>query len=133
MSSADDQYEQQNDVTGGDVPAGDAQDNDYKSRTGQSHIPVQSDDKAVEDPIDAATADSDETLGKPFPHAPIDFMILRSFDVTNVTAAKDDAEAIDQGNVVEGRTRGAKPSGGYKEPGDEEGLPGAEDGTSSTR
>ena len=66
MSSADDQYEQQNDLTGGDVPAGDAQDNDYKSRTGQSHIPVQSDDKAVEDPIDPATADSDETLGKIF-------------------------------------------------------------------
>ena len=64
MSSADDQYEQQNDLTGGDVPAGDAQDNDYKSRTGQYHIPVQSDDKPVEDPIDAATADSDETLGK---------------------------------------------------------------------
>ena len=50
-----------------------------------------------------------------------------------MTAAKDDADAIDQGNVVGGRTRGAKPSGGYKEPGDEEGLPGAEDGTSSTR
>ena len=65
MSSADDQYEQKNDVVGGDVPAGDAQDNDYKSRTGQSHIPVQSDDKPVEDPIDPATADSDETLGTP--------------------------------------------------------------------
>ena len=63
MSSADDQYEQKNDALSGDVPAGDAQDNDYKSRTGQSHIPVQSDDKPVEDPIDPATADSDETLG----------------------------------------------------------------------
>ena len=63
MSSADDQYEQQNDVTGGDVPAGDSMDNDYKSRTGQHHIPVQSDDKPVEDPIDPATADSDATLG----------------------------------------------------------------------
>lgn len=64
MSSADDQYEQQNDVTGGDVPAGDSMDNDYKSRTGQhTHMPVQADDKPVEDPIDPATADSDETLG----------------------------------------------------------------------
>ena len=63
MSSADDQYEQQNDVVGGDVPAGDAGDDDYKSRTGQSHIPVQSDNAPVEDPIDPATADSDETLG----------------------------------------------------------------------
>ena len=65
MSSADDQYEQQNDVTSGDVPSGDAIDNDYKSRTGQSHIPVLSDDAPVSDPIDPATADSDETLGMP--------------------------------------------------------------------
>ena len=62
MSSADDQYEQANDVVGGDVPAGDKMDNDYASRTGQSHIPVQKDDNTVEDPIDPATADSDETL-----------------------------------------------------------------------
>ncbi|MCJ1451966.1 hypothetical protein MMC28_002306 [Mycoblastus sanguinarius] len=108
MSSADDQYEQHNDTTSGDVPAGDSKDNDYKSRTGQQHIPVQSDDAPVADPIDPATADSDETL------------------------QKDDSDAIDQGNIIDGRTRGAKPSGGYTEPGDEEGLPGPEDGTSST-
>lgn len=63
MSSADDQYEQKNDMTGGDVPSGDTMDNDYKSRTGQHHIPVQSDEAPVSDPIDPATADSDETLG----------------------------------------------------------------------
>lgn len=46
--------------------------------------------------------------------------------------ARDDAEAIDQSNIVGGgRTRGAKPEGGYREPGDEEGLP-ENDGTSST-
>jgi hypothetical protein len=39
-------------------------DNDYKSRTGQGEIPVQGDDMPVEDPIDPATADSDEQLGK---------------------------------------------------------------------
>lgn len=44
--------------------------------------------------------------------------------------ARDDADAIDQSNIIDGRTRGAKPSGGYAEPGDEEGLPNAEDGTS---
>ena len=44
---------------------------------------------------------------------------------------RDDAEAIDESNIVGGRTRGAKPSGGYTEPGDEEGLP-TDDGTSST-
>lgn len=62
-----------------DIPTGEVQDNDYKSRTGQSEIPVQADDKPVEDPIDAETADSDAQLGKvlpipihpptlPFPH-----------------------------------------------------------------
>jgi hypothetical protein len=65
MSSADDQYEAQNDAVTGDALAGDAQDNDYVSRTGQKqgHIPVQSNNDAVEDPIDGATADSDEQLG----------------------------------------------------------------------
>ena len=62
MSTADDQYEAQNDVTGGDVPSGVKGDNDYASRTGQSHIPVQKDEATIEDPIDPATADSDETL-----------------------------------------------------------------------
>ena len=66
MSSADDQYESKNDVTGGDVPAGDSMDNDYASRTGQSHIPVQKDDKPVEDPIDPASADSDQQLRELF-------------------------------------------------------------------
>lgn len=46
-----------------DIPSGDFQDNDYKSRTGQNQIPVQSDDKTVEDPIDGNTADSDAQLG----------------------------------------------------------------------
>ncbi|CZR67609.1 uncharacterized protein PAC_17508 [Phialocephala subalpina] len=107
--SADDQYEQMNDQVSGDAPAGDSQDNNYVSRTGQKQgpIPVQSDNDIVEDPIDSNVADSDEQL------------------------ARDDNEAIDQSNIVDGRTRGAKPSGGYREPGDEEGLPGPEDGTSS--
>lgn len=47
-----------------DVPAGDAGDNDYKSRTGQSHIAVTGDNQPVEDPIDPETADSDATLRK---------------------------------------------------------------------
>lgn len=59
---ADAQYEQQNNYAGGDVPAGDKGDNDYVSRTGQSQIPVQSDQAGVEDPIDPASADSDQTL-----------------------------------------------------------------------
>ena len=64
--SADDQYEAQNDPVSGDVPAGDSMDNDYTSRTGQKNapVPVQKDTDAIDDPIDAATADSDEQLGK---------------------------------------------------------------------
>jgi hypothetical protein len=127
MSSADDQYEQQNDVLSGDAPAGDAQDNDYVSRTGQKQgpIPVQSDSAAVEDPIDARTADSDEQSGMLFPP----FFVL--FWFADESIARDDNEAIDRSNIVDSRTRNAKPSGGYREPGDEEGLPGPEDGTSS--
>ncbi len=63
--SADDRYEQQNDAATGDIPAGDAQDNDYVSRTGQKDgpVPVQSDSAGIDDPIDNATADGDEQLG----------------------------------------------------------------------
>jgi len=93
---ADQQYEQANQV-GGDIPAGDKGDNDYASRTGQSHIPVQKDEASINDPIDPATADSDETL------------------------AADERDTMDQGNIINERTRGAgKPSGTYAEPGDEE-------------
>jgi hypothetical protein len=52
----------------------------------------------------------------------------------NYWTEQDEAEAIDKNNVVQGgRTRGAKPTGSYHEPSDEVGLPGPEDGTSSTR
>ena len=60
--SADDKYEQENDMTSGDVPAGDPVDNDYKSRPGQSEIPVVGDDAPVEEPSGTAEPDSDETL-----------------------------------------------------------------------
>ena len=46
-------------------------------------------------------------------------------------AAKDDADAIDKNNIIGGRTRGAVPSGGYQEPGDNEGLPGADENGAS--
>ncbi|TKA80463.1 hypothetical protein B0A49_00847 [Cryomyces minteri] len=85
----------------------DSGDADYTSRTGQSEVPVQSDSAPVEDPIDPATADSDETL------------------------QQDEQAAMDESNIVDSRTRGAKPSGSYVEPGDDEGLP-SDDGTSST-
>lgn len=66
MSSADDRYEEKNDRVSGDAPTGDVKDNSYTSRSGQYQIPVQKDEYPVDDPIDPATADSDETLGMIF-------------------------------------------------------------------
>ncbi|KAI5361029.1 hypothetical protein Slin15195_G089380 [Septoria linicola] len=92
-----------------DIPAGDALDNDYVSRTGQSEIPVVKDDAAIEAGPYEGGADSDAQL------------------------EKDDKD-VDQSNIIDERTRGAaKEKGSYTEPGDEEGLPGPEDGTSSGR
>ena len=45
--------------------------------------------------------------------------------------ARDDTEAIDKSNIIDQRTRGATKKGAYREPGDEEGLPGPDDGTSA--
>ena len=61
--AADKAYEAENQV-GGDVPVGLDSDNDYKSRTGQSHIPVQSDDAGIESGVNPATEDSDAQLRK---------------------------------------------------------------------
>ena len=48
------------------LPSGETVDNDYVSRTGQKdHMPVVGDKEAIEDPIDANTADSDAQLGMP--------------------------------------------------------------------
>ncbi|KAM0436638.1 hypothetical protein ACHAPT_002347 [Fusarium lateritium] len=94
-----------------DAPSGEFQENSYVSRSGEKAepIPVQSDSMKVEDPIDAGKADTDAQL------------------------ERDDADAIDKGNIMKGRTRGAtKPGGTYKELGDEEGLP-DDTGRSSTR
>ena len=111
-----------------DIPTGEVQDNDYKSRTGQNEIPVQADDKPVEDPIDPETADSDAQLGPLQSSSSI--QNIQAFRLTILTEA-DDKNAIDQSNILNERTRGAaKSAGTYQEPGDEEGLPGPDDGTS---
>jgi hypothetical protein len=44
---------------------------------------------------------------------------------------KDDADAIDESNILEERTRGAAKEGGYREPGDTEGLGNPEEGRSA--
>ncbi|PFH63215.1 hypothetical protein XA68_16654 [Ophiocordyceps unilateralis] len=74
--------------------------NDYVSRQGdKSEIPVQADEATVEDPIDENTANTDAQL------------------------ERDDNDAIDKSNIINQRTRHAGPKEGYREPGDEEGIP----------
>ncbi|TDZ13979.1 hypothetical protein Cob_v010428 [Colletotrichum orbiculare MAFF 240422] len=85
-------------MSSNEIPSGEVKDNEYVSRKAGEPIGVQSDDAKVEDPIDAATADSDEQL------------------------ARDDKDAIDESNIIDERTRSAKPEGTYREPGDTEGL-----------
>ncbi|WYZ43156.1 hypothetical protein EsH8_VI_000855 [Colletotrichum jinshuiense] len=82
-----------------EIPSGEVKDNEYVSRQGDREpISVLGDDAKIDDPIDAETADSDAQL------------------------ERDDKEAIDKSNIVDERTRGAKPTGQYREPGDTEGL-----------
>jgi hypothetical protein len=47
-----------------DAPAGDVADDEYKSRTGQSEIPVQSDSAKIESTEYDNGGDSDKQLGK---------------------------------------------------------------------
>ncbi|KAL1843708.1 hypothetical protein VTK73DRAFT_2787 [Phialemonium thermophilum] len=93
-----------------DAPSGEFHDDSYAKMGGsEGPVPVQSDNAKVEDPIDSRTADSDAQL------------------------ARDEDEAIDQSNILRGgRTRHAKPRQQYREPGDEEGMPPPDDGTSAT-
>ena len=97
-TGADNAYEAENDAPPQDLANDTKGDDDYTSRVGQktAPVPVQSDADPVEDPVDPATADSDAQL------------------------EKDDNEAIDKSNIIDERTRGAKPaSGQYAEPGDD--------------
>ncbi|OLN90029.1 hypothetical protein CCHL11_07258 [Colletotrichum chlorophyti] len=86
-------------MSSNEAPTGDVKDNDYVSRQGDRQpIGVLGDEAKVEDPIDPETADSDAQL------------------------ERDDKEAIDKSNIINERTRNAKPAGQYREPGDTEGL-----------
>ncbi|KAI6082474.1 hypothetical protein F4821DRAFT_246996 [Hypoxylon rubiginosum] len=92
-----------------EAPSGAVADDSYVSRPGHKNeeVPVQSDREVVEDPIDENVADSDLQLGR------------------------DEKDAIDTSNIIDDRTRHAKPvTGTYRQPGDDEGLP-DDDGTSS--
>ncbi|KAI8963259.1 hypothetical protein F5Y11DRAFT_346768 [Daldinia sp. FL1419] len=58
--------------------------------------PVLKDDEDVEDPVNQEDADSDKQL------------------------ARNEAEVIDEGNILKKRTRHEKPKGSYAEPSDED-------------
>lgn len=94
-------------------------DNDYASRTGQSQVPVQKDEADVVDPIDPATADSDETLGMSFHNHLAPSQNGIKTNLLTIVAA-DEKDAIDENNIIDEKTRGAGPKGGYAEPGDDE-------------
>jgi hypothetical protein len=98
------------------APTGQVNDPSYKSRRGdRGPIAVIDDDAPVEDPIRASEADSDKQLGTTS-HAAVLCPMLMRISITE----KDDAEAIDKSNILEGRTRNSKPTGKYAEPTDKQ-------------
>ena len=90
----------------------------------KSQVPIVSDNQ-VEQVVDK-DQDSDAQLG--MPHFVLSYFSygLRNFDSNvkaNTIPARDDADAIDESNILDERTRGAKPRGTYTEPADNEGMP----------
>lgn len=114
-------------MSSADVPTGSIRDDSYVSRQAHKNegIPVIADSDKIEDPIDANKADSNAQLG--MSHLQIHIQLsLTPLD-------RDDADAIGKSNIINERTRHAgKPSGTYREPGDDEGLP-DDTGRSATR
>jgi len=107
------EFNNQNTETDDIVQGGDTVDNSYASSRNEP-VPVLKDEDPVEQPNDQRNPDSDAAL------------------------EQDEKEAIDNSNILKGdRTRHAKPTGTYKEPSDEQGLPksvlNGNDGHSSTR
>ncbi|KAG9236853.1 hypothetical protein BJ875DRAFT_455357 [Amylocarpus encephaloides] len=78
-----------------------ASNDDYISRPDQKGeaVPVISDDAKIKDPTAGKDMNSNAQLGRDF------------------------RDSIKEGIVVDEKTRGASVKGGYKEPGDKEGLP----------
>ena len=67
--NAEDQYEAQNDQTGGDIPSGNVKTEGYRgaggSQRGEDMIPVVQDDKEIEDPTNVRGAqNTDAQLGE---------------------------------------------------------------------
>jgi len=112
-TNADSEFNQQNTETDDVVQGSDTVDNSYASGDNEP-VPVLKDEVPVEQPNDERNPDSNEAL------------------------EQDEKDAIKKPNILKGdRTRHAKPTGTYKEPSDEEGLPkevlDGTDGLSSTR
>lgn len=104
-------------VSTDEAPSGIVADDSYKTG-GNEPVPVVSDDAPVEDPIDDKTADTDAQLGKYHLHT----SFHKPYTDEHRTE-RDDKEAIDKSNILDERTRHAKPTATYREPGDTEGLP----------
>lgn len=97
-------------------------DNSYISRKGEPQAVV-SDETKVEDPISANTADSDAQLGTSTQSRHHLNPSTRDTARLTCTTDRDDKEAINEDNIIDKRTRGAKPQAGYQEPGDTDRLP----------
>jgi hypothetical protein len=136
-TNANSEFNKQNTKTDDVVQGGDTIDNSYASG-GNEPVPVLKDEVPVEQPNDKRNPDSDEALGE--------YLITFGIDADHTSASlfhrqnipkrkkalligtwsleQDEKEAIDKSNILKGdRTRHAKPTGTYKEPSDEQGLP----------
>ncbi|KAH8798604.1 hypothetical protein F5884DRAFT_758676 [Xylogone sp. PMI_703] len=113
-TNANIEFNKQDTETDDVVQGGDTVDNSYASGGSNEPVPVLKDEEPVEQPNNERNPDSDEAL------------------------ERDEKDAIDKSNIMKGdRTRHAKPTGTYKEPSDEQGIPrnvhDGTDGSSSTR
>lgn len=126
--NAKDQYEANNDAN---PPVSEVADNSYRNRVGQAdQVPVVSDEVGQGEMNDKPPQNSDAQLG----------MLLLHHENSvqaNECVGQDEDEAIDKGNVISGRTRGARPKVSYSEGSVENDLPAEVNhggaGNSSTR
>jgi len=99
------------------APEGIVQDDSYTTDDNDV-IPVVSDNAEVEEGYKSGQADTDTQLGKH--HLAI--TIMDWIHDSHKLSERDEADAINESNIIKERTRHARPQGTYKEPSDEQGL-----------
>ena len=111
--SAEDAYEAQNDPS---PVSGTYRDNTYAHETQSSlrgQVSVAKDEDYYDDPMQPPYSNSDQQLGMILSPSliPGHFWVYGVGNglLTQECVARDEDEALDQSNVIQGRTRGAKP------------------------